>query len=117
VRSGWNRSAAHTPNWHVKDDATRIDVLIAANVTFSFGVCTAHSSGTEARSVKYIAKSPAKNMSSEPSHTIVPTDTGFGRFTATWALGAGAVTDADTLVIMADFGPRWVREPGRAAPE
>jgi hypothetical protein len=29
-----------------------------------------------------MAKRPAKNMTSLPSHTMVPTATGFGRFTA-----------------------------------
>src|SRR5690606_35391533 len=114
VREGWNRPAAHTPNWHVKDESTRTVVFAAAQVTLSFSVWIAHSPGTEARSVKYSAKRPAKNMSSLASHTIVPTETGFGRFTTTWALGAGAVIDADTLVIMADFGPRWGRYVGRA---
>ncbi|GAA3691891.1 hypothetical protein GCM10022238_05660 [Gordonia hankookensis] len=33
-----------------------------------------------ARATKYIAKSPAKNMSSLDSHTIVPTLTMLGRF-------------------------------------
>jgi hypothetical protein len=32
-----------------------------------------------ARTVKYIANSPAKNISSLDSHTIVPTLTRFGR--------------------------------------
>src|SRR5690606_23175604 len=117
VREGWNRSAAQTPNWHVNEESTRIVVFAAAKVTLSFSVWIAHSPGTDARSVKYIAKRPAKNMSSLASHTIVPTDTGFGRLTTTWARGAGAVIDADTLVIMADFGPRWGRSGGRAAIE
>ncbi len=44
-------------------------------------VSWAHSSGEVLRRVKYIAKSPAKNITSLPSHTIVPTATGSGRLT------------------------------------
>ena len=82
-------------------------VLIAANVTLSFGVFSAHSSGTAPRSVKYMAKRPAKNMSSLASHTIVPTDTGFGRLTLTWGLVRGAAVAVDTFAIMAETRPAW----------
>src|SRR5918998_64062 len=94
VRTGWNRSAAKTPAWHVNDDATSTALLIAANVKLSWPACVAHSeSGMTERTVKYMANKPAKNMSSLASHTIVPTDTGFGRLTLTcwWAWGAAAV--------------------------
>ncbi|CPU64288.1 Uncharacterised protein [Mycobacteroides abscessus] len=84
VRTGWKRSAAHTPIWHVTDDSTRTVVLIAAKVRLSLSASRAHSSaGITARTVKYMAKRPAKNMSSLASHTIVPTETGFGRLTLT----------------------------------
>ena len=43
-----------------------------------------HSSGETERIVKYIAKSPAKNMSSLESHTMVPTETMLGRVTGPW---------------------------------
>jgi hypothetical protein len=45
------------------------------------------------RSVKYIAKSAAKNISSLESHTIVPTDTMLGRLAGACA-GAVSITDA-----------------------
>src|SRR5690606_14917082 len=93
VRTGWNRSAAQTPIWHVTELRTRTVVLIAANVKLSFCVSTAHSSGTAARTVKYIAKSPAKNISSLESQTIVPTDTGFGRLTVRCGRTRAAVED------------------------
>src|SRR5690349_18503908 len=107
VRTGWNRSAAHTPIWHVTDDRTSTVVLIAANVMLSFGVFSAHASGSAPRRVKYMAKRPAKNMSSLASQTIVPTDTGFGRLTLTWGLVRGAAVAVDTIVIMADDAPTW----------
>src|SRR6478735_4307046 len=107
LRTGWKRSAAQTPIWHVTDDSTSTVVLIAANVTLSFGVFSAHASGAAPRSVKYMAKRPAKNMSSLASQTIVPTDTGFGRLTLTWGLVRGAAVAVDTFVIMADDAPAW----------
>src|SRR6478752_1784244 len=105
VRTGWNRSAAHTPIWHVTDDRTRTVVLIAAKVTLSFGVFSAQASGAAPRSVKYMAKRPAKNMSSLANQTIVPTETGFGRLTLTWGLVRGAAVAVDTLAIMAERTP------------
>ena len=47
-------------------------------------VSLAHSEGSTERIVKYIAKSPAKNISSLASHTIVPTETMLGRETGPW---------------------------------
>ena len=49
---------------------------------------SAHRSGTTDRIVKYIANSPAKNMSSLDSQTMVPTDAMFGRLTAACDGGA-----------------------------
>src|SRR5690554_508972 len=103
VRCGWNRSAAQTPIWQVTELSTRIVVLIAAKVRLSFCVCSAHISGSAARVVKYIAKRPAKNMSSEASHTMVPTETGFGRLTLSCGRAATAVV-VDTPAIMTDPG-------------
>jgi hypothetical protein len=60
--------------------------------------------------VKYIAKSPAKNISSLESHTMVPTDTMFGRFTWTGAALCTAVAVA-TGVIMATRRLVWVLDP------
>ena len=56
-------------------------VLAVANGTLSVGVCSAHKSGRTSRIVKYIANSPAKNISSLESQTIVPTETMLGRVT------------------------------------
>ena len=50
-----------------------------------------------------MAKSAAKNMSSLASHTIVPTETGFGRFTLTWVAVRGAAVAVDTSAIMAEL--------------
>src|SRR3954468_2388079 len=111
LRCGWNRSAAQTPIWQVTDDSTRTVVLTMANGRLSFSVWMAHSSGTVARSVKYIANRPAKNMSSLASQTIVPTDTGFGRFTLTWVAVWGAAVAVDTIVSMADIPRAWVLGP------
>jgi hypothetical protein len=42
------------------------------------------------RSVKYMAKRPAKNISSLDSHTTVPTETMLGRLSAGCAAALGA---------------------------
>jgi hypothetical protein len=42
--------------------------------------CGGQSPAACARAVKYIANSPAKNINSLESHTMVPTLTMFGRF-------------------------------------
>src|SRR3954454_9611697 len=79
-RLTWPRSAAHTPNWHVTLDSTRMIVF-----TVAYGMSSsACGQGlpwprlTE-RMVKYIANSAAKNMSSEDNQTIVPTWTRLAR--------------------------------------
>src|SRR5918995_6752369 len=102
VRRGWNRSAAHTPIWQVTEESTSTVVLMAANVRLRIGVRSAHSSGTCDRTVKYIANRPAKNSSSLASHTIVPTETGFGRFTLTWTEVLEAAVAVDTVPIMGE---------------
>src|SRR4051794_11369943 len=107
LRTGWNRSAAQTPIWQVTEESTSTVVLIAAKPTLSFGVFSAHASGAAPRNVKYMAKSPAKNMSSLANQTMVPTDTGLGRFTLTWGLVRGAAVAVDTIAIMADDDPAW----------
>ncbi len=61
------------------DESTRITVFVVENGMLSSSVSCAHSSGLTARIVKYAAKSAAKNISSEESHTIVPTLTMLGR--------------------------------------
>ena len=47
-----------------------------------------------ARTVKYIANSAAKNISSDESHTITPTLTRLGRLRDPWA-GAGSIAVAE----------------------
>ncbi|GEN78680.1 hypothetical protein AFE02nite_04140 [Actinotalea fermentans] len=87
-------------------------VLMAAKVRLSFAVCSAHSSGRAARVVKYIANSPAKNMSSLASQTMVPTDTGFGRFTLRWGRAVTAVV-VDTPPLWLTMGLRTYTARGR----
>src|SRR5215218_4867133 len=86
------RSAANTPYWHVNDDATRMIVFTRANGTSSSVGGGGHSSAF-ARATKYMANSPAKNISSLESQMIVPTLTTLGRLRE-WILalkeGAGA---------------------------
>ena len=52
VAYGWLRSAAKTPNWQVKDDATRMIVFVRENGKFRRSASNAHSSGDVERSVK-----------------------------------------------------------------
>ena len=54
-------------------------------------------------------------MSSLASHTIVPTDTGFGRLTLTWGLVRGAAVAVDTIAIMADDAVAWDVGPSACA--
>src|SRR3954471_4784919 len=72
-------SAANTPNWQVNDDATRISVKTTAYGMFSSVGAGGHPGVARARAVKYMANSPAKNISSLASQMIVPTLTMFGR--------------------------------------
>ncbi|SKY90884.1 Uncharacterised protein [Mycobacteroides abscessus subsp. abscessus] len=74
------RSAANTPIWQVTDDKMRTVVTGMANFRFSSVGSGGQPAGPAlARATKYIAKSPAKNISSLDSHTIVPTLTMLGR--------------------------------------
>lgn len=73
------RSAANTPNWAVNEEATRIKVLIKAKGTFKISVPTDQISGELALKLKYIANNAAKNITSLPSQTIVPTEVALGR--------------------------------------
>ncbi|GEK16641.1 hypothetical protein CPE01_03740 [Cellulomonas persica] len=52
-------------------------------------------------------------MSSLASHTIVPTDTGFGRLTLTWGAVRGAAVAVDTVAIMAETTSAWAIGPTR----
>ena len=79
-RSTSPRSAANTPSWQVTLESTRMIVNGAAvfrSRTTSFG---GQFGSFTARTVKYIANSAAKNISSEDSQTIMPTLTRLGRF-------------------------------------
>src|SRR6476469_1081848 len=88
ARLTWPRSAAKTPIWQVKELATRTLVLRIANGTLSSAVSVCQSDSTPAwaawefvtlRIVKYAANKAAKNISSDASHTMVPTATMSGR--------------------------------------
>src|SRR4051794_34557186 len=102
-------SAANTPNWQVNDDATRISVKTTAYGMFSSVGAGGHPWVARARAVKYMANSPAKNISSLASQMIVPTLTMFGRVrecsreVSKVLLATGAVV---TRVIMASGGCR-----------
>ncbi|GAB3246017.1 hypothetical protein GCM10027562_03090 [Arthrobacter pigmenti] len=65
-------------------------MFASAKGTFSKADSVAHISGAVDRSVKYMANRPAKNMSSLESHTTVPTETMFGRFSVGFAGELGA---------------------------
>src|ERR1700683_1417773 len=79
VRLIWPRSIANTPIWQVTLDSRRTRVLVVASGRSSLtgGHAWPRPLSTE-RTVKYIANSAAKNISSEDSQTIVPTLTRFG---------------------------------------
>ncbi|GAB3555094.1 hypothetical protein GCM10027404_30970 [Arthrobacter tumbae] len=74
-------------------------MLISAKGTFNFSVSAAQSSPDVERNVKYMAKSPAKNISSLESHTTVPTETMFGRFSVGCAVELGAWVAVVTLTL------------------
>ena len=100
MRRGWSRSAAKTPNWHVTELSTRTMVLANAMGTLSSCVFSCQTSGEVARRVKYMAKSPAKNITSEDNHTMVPTDTMSGRFGSVRTGTLGAWVAVVTRAIM-----------------
>src|SRR5690606_15582535 len=105
-------SAANTPSWQVNDEATRMMVNGSAHGRLSTnGSASVHPGGFGGQfsavfwafTVKNIAKSPAKNISSLESQTIVPTLTMLGRFSecTRWLIvGAAVVTPA-----LCPFGP------------
>src|SRR5581483_451068 len=81
-RSTSPRSAANTPSWQVTLESTRMIVNGAAVLrsrTTSFG---GQFFALTARTVKYIANSDAKNISSDDNQTMTPTLTRLGRFSA-----------------------------------
>src|SRR3954469_25012226 len=87
------RSAAKTPSWQVTLDSTRI-VVNTPEYGMSISMpCGGHGWAVTDRTVKYIANSAAKNMSSLESQMIVPTLTRFGRVNEAWR-GAWSVAAA-----------------------
>src|SRR5215210_810049 len=76
-------SAAKTPSWQVTDDSTRTVVLSVENGMFSSSGSVSQRFGLTDRIVKYMAKSAAKNISSEDSQTMVPTAVVSGRLAGT----------------------------------
>src|SRR3954447_17573942 len=109
------RSAANTPIWQVTLDISRMKVLAEAYGMSKWA--SGHGPPSPLvtdRIVKYIANSAAKNMSSDDSHTIVPTLTRLGRLA--WDRGAVsvAVAVATGSIIAAPLGascrtPLWRR--------
>src|SRR3954454_14471592 len=73
------RSAAKTPSWQVTLESTRMIVngaaVLRSRTTPGAGQC----GSLIERTVKYIANSAAKNISSLDNHTMVPTLTMLGR--------------------------------------
>src|SRR6516164_6008285 len=108
VRLIWPRSTAKTPIWHVTLDSSSTTVLIVPSVRSRCAPGQGRPSplSTE-RMVKYIANNAAKNMSSEDSHTMVPTLTRFGLL----AGERGGVCVADAVATKA-----IITTPRRRAP-
>src|SRR5262249_25026084 len=95
------RSAAKTPIWQVKEESTRIVVFVAEKGTLRWEAFSCQNVGPDTdRSVKYIAKRAAKNISSELSQTMVPTLTMFGRLTDPCACPVSTAVAVATSVIM-----------------
>src|SRR3954447_14003236 len=72
------RSAANTPSWQVTLDSTRMIVNGAAVFRSRWTSGGGQLGSLTDRTVKYMANSAAKNISSLDSHTIVPTLTTLG---------------------------------------
>ncbi len=82
---------------------------------FSSVGCIGQSSGCAARTVKYIAKSAAKNISSLESHTIVPTLTMFGRVSE-WTLPVSKVAVATGVIMARPLPPSSAGSQGVSEP-
>src|SRR5580698_2627121 len=89
VRRSWCRSTANTPIWQVTLDSSSTVVLTEASARSrcALGHAWPRPLSTE-RIVKYMAKSAAKNISSDDSQMIVPTLTRLGLL----AVGRGATS-------------------------
>src|SRR5450631_1341306 len=93
TRPTWPRSTANTPIWQVTLDSSSTVVLTDPRAISRWAPGHGRPSPfTTERTVKYIANSAAKNISSEDSQMIVPTLTRFGRFAG--VRGTASVTDA-----------------------
>src|ERR1700759_4312277 len=93
IRRTWPRSTANTPIWQVTLDSSNTVVLIEPSRTSRCapGQWMPSPFSTE-RTVKYIANSPATNLSPEDSAIVVPTPTRLGRLAG--VRGTASPTDA-----------------------
>jgi hypothetical protein len=73
-------------------------------------------SGTTERSVKYMAKSAAKNISSLESQTIIPTVVESGLFTAGRTGAEGDAATVDTTPLLPVLQAEFTLRTGCAAP-
>src|SRR3954471_11789143 len=106
------RSAANTPSWQVTLDSTRTIVNGAAVLRSRTTSLAGHTGWLTERTVKYIANSAAKNMSSLDNQTIVPTLTTLGRISDPWdGTFSSAEADATALIFTgpAPFRPTTPR--------
>src|SRR5512142_3014128 len=93
ARPTWPRSTANTPIWQVTLDSSSTVVLTDPRATFRWAPGQGRPSPfTTERTVKYIANSAAKNISSEDSQMMVPTLTRLGRLAG--VRGTASATDA-----------------------
>src|SRR3954463_7090737 len=98
------RSAANTPSWQVTLESTRTIVNGAAVLRSRTTSFAGQIGWLIERTVKYIANSEAKNISSLDNHTIVPTLTTLGRMSDPWE-GTFSRAEADaTALIFAGAG-------------
>ena len=67
----------------MNEDSTSTVVFSVENGMLSSSGSVSHSSGLTDRIVKYIANRAAKNISSDESHTMVPTAVVSGRLAGT----------------------------------
>src|SRR5436190_17316553 len=104
-------SAANTPSWQVTEERTRTVVLSVENGMFSSSGSVFQRPGYVDRVVKYIANSAAKNISSEESQTIVPTEVVFGRLAGTCVRALSTACAVATAVIIAAPAPAGTPTP------
>ncbi len=96
----------NTPIWQVTDEETRKIVTTNAYGTSSSVGAIGQSSGCAARTVKYMANRPAKNISSLDSQMMVPTLTMLGRVSEC-ALLPSYVAVVTAASFHAPAGPTW----------